>query len=237
MKRIRKLIRHSFMVSAVLLASVSSAKADTIVKFGLGQTGSDIIFQNGVFGTRDQGDASTVGDQNSGIEFTGFLNSMLTNIITGASVTISDVVSTGLATDSGGIGVIVQQTFGGLISIWDESNDLLLSGVLGAGSFAGANGVPTGSFFNTEVMTYNGGSLLSFVAPSPGSISLSMTSILSAGNQTGFHINPDGTLASFTANGNGLLTGEAIPEPATVMLILSGLVGGAIKRRKAMVKL
>lgn len=229
-------MRHIFVVLAVLLFSVSSASADTIIKFGLSQTGPDLIFQDGVFGTIDQGDASTIGDQNTGIEFTGFLNSMFANIVTGASVTISDVLSSGLATDSGGIGVIVQRTFGGLLSIWDDNNDLLLSANLGAGSFAGANGVPTGSFFNTEVFNYTGGSLLSLLSPNTGNISISMTSIITEG-QTGFHIQNDGTLADFTANGNGLLAGEPIPEPATAMLILSGLVGCAFRKRKAILKM
>ncbi len=218
------------LVSAVVLLamSVQPAAADTILKFGLSEIGPDILYENGSLFTRDDGNAGTLGDQNTALNFTGFLDTLLTDISGGASFTLDSVTAVGGASMNGVL--ISQQTEGGTFSVWDASNNLLLSAELGEGSINGTDDVGTGSFFNTEVVNFTGGSLLNFVAPSPGGISLALASILTNGNPGLDVVN--GVLQDFTANADGLITGEPVPEPSTVALLLSGLVGGVARRKK-----
>jgi len=224
---------------AMLLLSVAPVSADTIIKFGLEEPGTstsgpDLRYLNGVFETIDQGDASTPGDQNTGLFFTGFLAGVVSDMISGASLTLADVLGVGAAFNNTDVGTIAQQTSGGTLSIWGNDNSLLLSGELGEGVITGAMNVPTGSFFNTEFVNFTGGSLLEFIKPFPGNLSLSMIGI-ATGSNIGLLVNDAGVLENFTAFGNGLVTAEQnapIPEPATALLMLSGLLGTAMRRRK-----
>ncbi len=59
---------------ALLLAISSTSYAGTIIKLNLGGVGPDVSMAGGVLGTVSDGNALTVGDQNTAIEFTGFLN-------------------------------------------------------------------------------------------------------------------------------------------------------------------
>lgn len=213
----------------LLLFAASSASADTILKFSLSEVDSDILYEGGELFTPSDGDLSTPGDQNTALNFTGFLDGLFTDIEEeSASFTLDSVVAVGDASLTAGI--IAQQTDGGTFSIWDDNNELLLSAELGEGAISGSANASTGSFFNTEVVNYTGGSLLAFVLPSPGGISLSLASIMTNG-EVGLRILND-ELQDFQADANGLVTGEPIPEPSTVALFLTGLMGGALTRRK-----
>ncbi len=212
----------------------SSVFADTIIKFDLGSTGPDVEYVGGVFSTVDDGVVGTIGEQDSGIDFTGFLDGAIADILVGASITIDNVIASGAANIVGPI--IAQETTGGTISLWDNVGGLLLTGTLGSGAITGSQGGETGSFFNTTVMTYTAGSLLSFVSPTPAGISIALNGILSGG-LVGMNVafNPNTNafeLQNFTSDASGLLTGSAVPEPASMLLLGSAIFGGIASRRK-----
>ena len=223
---------RSILGGAILaLGLVPAAQADSIMKIGLSETNTpDVEYAGGVLSTVDDGDATTVGEQNTRIDFVGFLGFLSDVTTAAASFTLSGAQSTGNAVQNGLL--ISQTTTGGTFSLWDQSNNLLLSGLLAEGAIAGGAD-DTGAFFNTGIATYTAGSLLSFVAPTPAGISLALAGIFTNG-QTGMFVT-NGVLDPFVADASGIFAGkrgQEIPEPFTASLLLSGLVGGmGLKKR------
>jgi hypothetical protein len=225
------MFRKLVAVSILSLCLAQTAAADTIIKFDLGNTGPDLQYSGGVFSTIDDGMAASLGDQNTGIDYVGFLDPLLADILAGASFTLEGVNSVGAASVVGPL--VSQQTDGGTFSIWNEANELLLSAELGEGVLSAATGVSVGSFFNTEVVNFTGGSLLSYIAATPGGISIALANILT-GNVTGVLVGQNNNLLDFTADADGLITGEPadIPEPSTMILFGSAAIGGLLRRRR-----
>lgn len=213
-----------------LLLLPGLALADTIVKFGLDETEvHDFHFVNGTFSTNDDGAGGTTGDQDTNVNFVGFLEGVLSDIGEGASFTLADVTANGSATVDGNL--VLQATMGGVFELYDVDNSLLLSGELGAGMLSGSTTATTGSFFNTDVAQFTGGSLLAHIPDNfTAGISLALAGI-SSGGVPGLVVDGDGNLGDFTADGDGVI--DAVPEPATGALLLSGMLLGAIRRRKA----
>lgn len=223
--------KYVVLAAIVCLGSWSSgASASTILKFGFGADSMpDIASVGGVLSTVDDGNASTPGDQNSGIEFLGFLNSMSPIPIADASITIDGIQ---LTDDMSTIGnLVVQPTSGGVFSFWDETNSLLLSGTFGDGMLTGSLGDPaTGSLISLNFGSFDGGSLINLVDPNSAAFSLSFTGV---NDGAGFSIVENATrISDFTSDATGLLS-AAVPEPASASLILAGLVGlCGLRRRK-----
>ena len=226
------MLKLKLLATALVLALVtSSASADTIIKLGLSGTGGpDVQYVAGVFGTADDGVAGTTGLQNTNSEFTGFLDPLVADILANASFTLAGVTASGAASVVGGV-IVSQATTGGTFSLYDPSNVLLLTGVLGNGAITGSTGNSTGSFFNTNNATFTGGSLLAYVATTPAALSLSFTNLLS-GNVGAMVVN-NGVLGNFVADATGNISGSAVPEPASMALLLSGVLGAAVRKRKA----
>jgi hypothetical protein len=222
----------SSVLIALSLFLSTSAYADTIIKFDLGGTGPDLRFDGNVLETVSDPNG-LAGDQTTLVTFTGFLEGVLANL-TGASFTLSDVMAFGNANILGSF--ISQQTQGGTFSLFDSSDSLVLSGNLGNGVITGASGVDTGSVFNTTVFSFTGGSLLSMVSDTPAGISFALTNILSGSNvglSTSFNPNTQSfELLGFTADSSGQITGSPIPEPTTLMLFGSAVLGGVIRKRR-----
>lgn len=217
---------------AFTLGMATPSSAETIIKFAMSEVGPDVQFDGTTFGTSDDGNAATLGDQDTRLFFEGALSSIADILDPIASFSLDDVLASGLPTVIGS--VVAQSTTGGTFSFWDETNTLLLSGTLSTGVITGSSTASTGSFFNTSFATFTGGSLAALLDPNSAGLSIALTSIMSA-DGPGLHIGPDGRLLPFTADGAGLVEGSsAIPEPATALMLLSALgAGGVARRRKA----
>lgn len=226
----KRRLKFGLTLAAALTCCVQQASAETIIKFGLGEIGPDVSFDGTTFGTNDDGNAATTGDQNTRLNFVGPLAGVLADFLNAtASFSLDGVVTDGAAVVIGSS--VFQALTGGTFSVYDPNNNLLLSGTLASGSLQGSLTGSTGSYFNTDFATFTGGSLLPLLVPDLGGLSIALAGIVSAG---GGHLSIDqnGNLLPFSANSDGLIDGQgAIPEPATVLLLLSGVVGMAHRRR------
>lgn len=139
-------------------------------------------------------------------------------------VKISNVSLTGSASNAIP-GVFAQATTGGKIEIFDLSDVLLLSVDFTTGVLqTTASGV--GSQFTVGISTF-GGPLGAYLVPTSAAHSLSLVNFTPAG------IGQNGNLLAGSGFGNGLVQGEEVPEPMTLLLLGSGLIGGIAARRKA----
>ncbi len=219
------------LIAGLAALTISPASAVTIIKFDLGSTGPDVQYSSGMLSTVDDGDATTAGDQNTGIDFVNFLDGPFSDILAGASISLSNIMATGSSVVLGTL--VTQATTGGTFDVYDPSNNLLLSGSLGDGAITGSNADSTGSFFNTAVANFTSGSLLSSLAATPAGFSISFTNILSSAGAF-MNVGTSG-LDPFTADATGQIEGDpaaAVPEPATLALLVSGVLGGIAKRKK-----
>jgi hypothetical protein len=204
-----------------LLVSPVDAVAETVIKFELAgmSTGPDMQFNAGTLSTIDDGVASTFGDQNTNVSYQGFLEG-LTDIAAGASMTISGVDKVGDASDVNGI--VSQVTSGGTFFLYDQSDFLLLSGGFAGGVVVGSVSDSAGSFFTTSPLMYTGGSLLDFVIPKSGKISLSFTDVRTGGSPG--MVVTNGNLADFTSVATGSLEATAVPEPSVLGMAAIGVL-------------
>jgi len=220
-KYMRSYIRLA-IVGFALFAVSSALNAGTVIKLTLGETSPDVsLSQAGVFGTTDDGNAATTGNQNTAIEYTNgldFIPDIPTNI---GSFTLGGLQAIGFAQV---IGTLVIQNFqGGSFSLFDPANVLLLSGTLSSSTLTGVVGPPgTGSVFSTGPITVGGGSLAPLFAPGSLSLSLTLTNInAGAGLAVG---NTAPILQPFTADSTVAIAATVVPEPTTLALVL---IGGA----------
>lgn len=213
-----------------LFISAADAHASTIVKFDLGNTGPDVALTGGVFSTISQ-HLLIGGDQMTGVDFVGVLAS-LPDILSGATFSLNNVHLVGNIINMNGS--FSQATSGGDFTLYDQTGGVLLAGSLVDGAINGGYAT-TGSFFNTSIATFTGGSLLAYVLPKPAGISLALTDVFS-GNSSGFlsicSTVTGCVLANFTADADGLIEGTSVPEPLTAGLVISGLAAGLLIRRR-----
>jgi hypothetical protein len=213
------------------LLFTGSAYADSIVKVPLGESGPDLIFDGTTLHTVDSGDASTPGDQNTRVVFSGF-GDLFADIITPtASFSLLDVLAVNSPTVTSG--VITQETSGGTFALYAPDNTLLLSGTLDGGAITGTSGgVGSGSYFNTAFGTFTGGTLASYLVADSAGISFALDNIISSSGMGLYTSN--GALEPFTASASGIIRGADVPEPATAGLLLMGLgsIGAFFRRAK-----
>ena len=226
-------------VAVVLFTSTQIASAATIIKLSLGDTGPDLKYVAGELSTVDDLDGSTLGDQNTSIDFLDFLSD-LTDIPTfTASYTLNDVMATGPALLFAGN--ITQPLIGGSFQLYDDLDNLLLDVDLGASIFNSAGG--SGSAFSVTNGTIVDGSLQSRILDNSISFSIALTDLATTGGGplfTPFFPVPFppppflfGTLEDFTADGSKLIAGE-VPEPAAALLmVVAGAIGLPLMRRRA----
>jgi hypothetical protein len=225
-------------VCALIYIAGERTFAGTIIKLSLGGDAvSDIEYTGGPVGilsTEDDLNAGTTGDQNTAVEFLDFLEPVIADIPTStASFTLDGLVAVGPATVING-SLVAQNFAGGSLFLYDDdaANTLLLSGNLGTSVLTGPIGPPaTGALFATSFALVTGGSLAQYIDPSSLTLSMSLSDV---NGGTGFAVSPAppippppvsaGVLGAFTADATLTITGEFIPEPASIAMFL---VGGA----------
>jgi len=218
-------VRHTFTwIAAVALVGVAwnSARSETIIKLGLGNdAAADIDFDGTNLKTIADNDVPpTTGDQNTRIDFLGFLDGEPDVNTPTASFTLKDVAASGLPTVLGGV-VFFQDFTGGEMFLYDPSNVLLLSGTLDDSVLSGSIGPPgTGALFTTTFGSVTGGTLAQQIDLSSLSLSVSLTGV---NNGQGFSLNlQTEALNRFTADVTLNIAALPVPEPPSSPLALLG---------------
>lgn len=220
---------------AFLCTGGLTVHAATIMKLNLGGSGPDVTMAGGILATSNDLNATTAGDQNTAIEYTGFLDPIPDVSTSVASFSLSGITAAGAPN----VTTLVSQSFtGGTISLYDPSNALLLSGTLGGSSLVGTLGPPgTAAFFNTTFGTVTGGALAPFIVGNSLSLSINLTNV---NGGAGLSLAPGGqALAGFNADSFVNVSGSptdlagGLPEPGTLMLAASALIAGVAVRRRA----
>jgi hypothetical protein len=229
----------SFAFCALL--GSTAANGDTVLKLSLGNTGSEVaMVQNGAnffVGTTSDGIAGTTGDQNTAIDYTGFLDPVFADVTTNtASFSLAGLKRTGNPSIIGS-SVIVQDFFGGTFNLYSPTNSLLLSGDLQDSTLTGVIGNNgTGSIFSTKVGTFTSGSLLPYLKADSLNVSIPLTNV---NNGLGFVVSGSPfALQPFTADASVNISADPgplfAPEPGSIAMALLGAVGlSFIGRRRA----
>jgi hypothetical protein len=227
---VRSFARTSAIILALTFANF--ACAETILKLDLGNDSqADIQYDGATISTTLDIFNLTPGDQNTTVDFLGFLSSITPNPMPNASFSLSNVAKSGSATVLVGPNLVVQEFTGGDYFIYDDNDDLLLTGMLGNSSLSGPLGPPaTGALFTTTFGSVTGGSLADLIEPNSLSLSMSMTDI---NGGAGFSVTND-ELDPFTTDVTlNMAAEQAVPEPTSAVLAMLGclLVTFAFRRR------
>jgi len=220
----------------LLCGALSSAQAATIIKLNLGGVGPDVGMGPiagqlpGVLSTVDETIPPVPGDQLTAIEYTDFLNFLPDVNTSTASFSLNGLNAAGPTNVFGPL--VIQNFTGGVFSLYDPANNLLLQGPMANSVLSGVMGPPgTGALFTTTLGNVTGGSLLPFIAP--GSVSLSMN-LTNVNGGAGFSVGGGGTqLNEFLADASINIAALPIPEPASIVLLgLGSALALAYGRRR-----
>jgi hypothetical protein len=244
---VRKVLPLIALSAAMMIANrgASAATIPTILEMSLGDATTDIRFDGTNLFTEDDAVAGTTGNQNTGILFLNFLAPVHPDILTStASFTMTGLQKQGQAILVANTTTIVQTFNGGSFALYDDLNNLLLSGNLSTSALSGALNVSTGGLFTTSSVSVTGGSLQSYVDPTSVQVSMNFTSIERAGGVVGLGLTPAPSLLPpltnyladlipFTADSTVNAEAKAVPEPATIALLAlcAGAIG-AVRRRR-----
>jgi hypothetical protein len=152
-----------------------------------------------------------------------------------ATLVFTGLAPIGAAVQAGGIDV--QALGGGTFSLISTNVApgpvLLLSGTINNANIVGADGGAAGAVIDAHGITYTGGAILAALTPgtfttSGNDMSIEMTAVI-----PNFSINP-GTLQlnSFTGDATGSFDINAVPEPASMSLLVLGAVTITARRRR-----
>lgn len=227
-----RLLTFGSALCALMLAVSSASYAGTIIKLNLGGTGPDVSMNaGGLLSTTSDGNAGTTGDQNTAVEYTGFLDPPHVDINAAiASYSMSGLQAVGVPQVFGSL--VIQNFNGGNFELYDPSNNLLLSGSLTSSALTGVIGPPgTGGLFTTAVSTVTGGSLAPEIVASSLTLSMNLSNI-NGGNgfSVGGAVAP--VLNPFLADASVNISGDPIPEPGSVLLVLTAISGIIAARRR-----
>lgn len=211
----------------------SESEAGTIIKLGLGgDATADLEFDGTTLSTIDDLVPGTTGDQNTNAEFLDFLSAVPDVDSPPGSFTLSGLTPSGPANVQGGT-VVLQNFSGGTLSLWDDSNVLLLSGTLADSLLVGPIGPPaTGALFTTTFGAVTGGTLAPQIIANSLSLSMSFTDVNSG---AGFSVSGAAAplLNPFVADVTLNIAANEIPEPTSLVLVIFGsAVLASISRRR-----
>ncbi|MCP4190302.1 MAG: hypothetical protein GY768_06720 [Planctomycetaceae bacterium] len=213
----------TLVITTVFFLTVP-ATAGTIIKLGFSTDSMpDINLIDAVLSTADDGIGATSGDQNTEVTFLGALSGEAGIESDNASFTLNAINLIDNPTIFGT--TILQATNGGNFDLYDQNNDLLLSGTLGNGTLSGPiGGTATGGFLTTEFGMFSDGSLLDTLTPEKllqSSFSISLTDV---NGGLGFSTGADGSLDDFNADATANIGARAVPEPAAVLSVIMGIM-------------
>jgi hypothetical protein len=213
-----RIVLCSLVVCALFGSFQGTLQAGTIMKLSLGGDNTpDVHMLGGELETMNDGNAVTLGEQDTAIDFQDFLAGQTDVLTPTASVILDDVTRVGNATTLGS--VVFQNFSGGSIAVLDPSNNLLLSGMLGSSVLAGTLGPPaTGGLFTTSLATVTGGSLAPMILPGSLTVSVSLSDV---NGGLGFEVD-NGILEAFEADASVNIGADQIPEPAAAVLCALG---------------
>jgi len=231
MTRTSKKFIRGLMACALFCLATTVAHAATIIKLNLGDIGPDVGMNGaGILSTTNDGNGATTGDQNTAVEFTGFLNGNPDIALNSASFSMHNLAEVGPANVFGTL--VIQNFAGGNFELYDPANVLLLSGQLNNSALSGVIGPPgTGALFTTTFSLVTGGTLAPLIAPNSLSLSMNLTNV---NGGAGFAVAGGGpALNPFLADASVNIGGEqAVPEPATLMLLSVAAIGAVAGYRR-----
>jgi hypothetical protein len=226
-----------------LVVGFNSAHAGTIIKLDLGSVAPDISYNGTTLSTVDDLVPATTGDQDTGVEFTDFLESVEADISSPpASFSMSGLTASGSAFVFLGQNVL-QNFTGGSFTLYAADNSILLSGTLATSALSGPVGFPSGGLFTTTFGTVTGGTLQPYIDPNSLVLSMNFTDVQTTGGPVGFFVSPPaatpaptvhmGTLQAFSADASISIAAE-VPEPGTMVLFsLAALAVAPLRSRRA----
>lgn len=222
---------------ALMHALSSASLGGTIIRLGLGSDPlPDITFDGTTLRTIVDSDAVTLEDQDTNVDFQGFITAYAADILTPtASISLNGLTAVPPVSVPNASLVIANFT-GGTFILRNPANVELLSGTLGKSSLAGTLGGPgTGGLFTTTFSTVNPGGLLApYIKTNSLTLSMSFTDVMSGG-ASGFAVQlADPTkLAPFTGDVTINISADPnVPEPMTATLVLIALTAGIAANRK-----
>jgi len=177
--------------------------------------------------TVSDGDATTTGDQDTAVTYTGFLN-FIPNITTPtASFTLSGLTAAGPVQQVGSLAI--QNFLGGQFELFDSSNNPLLTAGLIGSVLSGGIGPPgTAALFTTSVSSSASGPLAQYFASASLSMSISMTNVNAGAGLAVI----DGVLQPYLADASVVIAADpVVPEPSTLTLLTLGAFGLLARRR------
>jgi hypothetical protein len=235
MRRIRFAVVAIALIALIASFVTATSQAGTIVKLNLGGVGPDVGMgapaglPAGVLGTVDQTcGPSPAGDQLTDIEFTGFLNYLPDVNTNTATFSLNGLNAVGPANVFGTL--VIQNFNGGIFSLYDSADNLLLQGPMGNSVLTGIQGPPgTGALFTSTFTNITGGSLQPFIVPGTASLSMNLTTV-NGGN--GFSVGGVGPqLNAFLADAVVSISADPVPEPSTFVLLSLACASVFIRRR------
>ena len=166
MLRFVKILGVSVVMCALVSLLSGTSTAGTIIKLSLSSAPADIAFSGVTLSTVDSTVAPTPGDQNTAIDYQGFLSGETDVVLPDASFSMSGLQATPIGSPTASVfgGFLVIQDFtGGTFELYDTApgHALLLSGQLANSTLTGPIGPPaTGALFTTSFALVTGLSLI-----------------------------------------------------------------------------